>query len=187
MRKDIITCICSCAVYIQTKNVTYVSRQLVHSWLLLVPVAIISGDIWIPGNIVSPTGANCLLDYMCDMTQFLCSVAMSHVNSAKLAQTFMEGVLLKFGICIVIVVEDNTKFMAVFKAMAKLLNVRLNYVLKRNHKAIGVERYHTFLNHAQTNIGAVREIHRCFVEVGVILSYAWNTIYFMIQISFVVS
>ena len=60
---------------------------------------------------------------MCDMTQFVAYVALSYVSSAKLARAFMEGVLLKFGLCIVIVVGDDTKCMALFEAMAKSLNI----------------------------------------------------------------
>ena len=100
---------------------------------------------------------------MCDMTQFVVYVAMSHVNSAELARAFMEGVLLKFGLCIVIVVDDDTKFMAVFEDMAKKLNIRLHRAAKRNYKAIGVEIFHKFLNHNQRIIGAARETYTCFI------------------------
>jgi len=56
----------------------------------------------------------------------------------------MEGTLLKFGFCIMVVVDDDSKFMALFEAMVKPLNIRLHHVAKRNHKAIGVERFHKF-------------------------------------------
>ena len=65
IRKDVIAWVRACAACIKANNVTYVSRQLVHSWPLLTPFAIISADIWSPGQIMSPTGAKCLLNCMC--------------------------------------------------------------------------------------------------------------------------
>ena len=109
---------------------------------------------------------------MCDMTQFVVSVALSHVNSAELARAFMESVLLKFGCCLVVIVDEDTKFMAIFESTAKVLKLRLHRAAKRNHKAIGVERYHRFLNHNMTIIGNARETHKCFVEVSMISAYA---------------
>lgn len=97
IRRNVIAWVRMCAVCIQANNTTYVSKQLVHSWPLLTPFAIISADIWTPGDVISPAGANCLLNCLCDMTQFICSVALAHVNAAKLALAFIEGVLLKFG------------------------------------------------------------------------------------------
>ena len=85
----------------------------------------------------------------------------------------MEGTLLKFDFFIVVVVDD-IKFMAIFEAMAKALSIRLHRVAKRIHKAIGVERFHKFLNHNATIISSARQTHKCFVEVALISAYAWN-------------
>ena len=175
MRADILKWVRSCATCIQANNITYSSRQLLHSWPLLTPFAIISADIWSPGDIVSPTGAKCILNVMCDMTQFVISIALSHVNSAELARAFMESVLLKFGFCLVLVVDDDKKFMAIFESMTKALKIRLHRAAKRNHKAVGVERYHKFLNHNMKIIGNARETHKCFVEVAMVSAYAWNS------------
>ena len=93
------------------------------------------------------------------MPQFVCSVAVAHVNAAELARAFMEGVLLKFVLCLVIVVDNDSKFMALFEATSKALNIRPHRAAKRNHKAIGVERYHTFLNHNVKIISSTRQTH----------------------------
>ena len=53
----------------------------------------------------SPAGEKCVLNSMCDMTQFVIAVGISRVNSAELAQSFMENVLLKFGLCVVVVID----------------------------------------------------------------------------------
>ena len=90
MRKDIITWVRACLACIHANNTTYVSKQLVHSWPLLTPFAVISVDIWSPSNITSPTGAKCLLNSMCHMSQFVVCLVISHANSAELARAFME-------------------------------------------------------------------------------------------------
>ena len=59
------------------------------------PFAIISIDIWSPDEITSPKGAKRMLNSMCDMTQRVCVVALSHVNAVELARAFMEDTLLK--------------------------------------------------------------------------------------------
>ena len=110
MHKDIIAWVRACAAYIQAKSTTFTSQQLVHSWPLLTPFAIISVDIWSPGEVTSPTGAKFILNSMCDMTQFVFGAGLSHVNSVELSRAFMESVLLKFGLYMVVVVNDDTKF-----------------------------------------------------------------------------
>ena len=79
-----------------------------------------------------------MLNSMCDMTQFVVAVGMSHVDSAELARAFMEDALLKFGLCVVVVVDDDTIFMALSEGMCKSLNIRSHRAAKRNHKSIGV-------------------------------------------------
>ena len=64
----------------------------------------------------------------------------------------MEHVLLKFGLCVMVVVDEGKEFCSTFKEMCRLLNIRCHTVAKRNHKVVGVERFHRFLNHAQRYI-----------------------------------
>ena len=94
------------------------------------PFTITSIDIWSPGKITSLTGAKCILNSMCDMTQFVFTVALSRVNAAELARDFMESTLLKLEFCIVLVVDDDSKFIAVFEAIVKALKMRLHHVAK---------------------------------------------------------
>ena len=91
MRKDNLLWVRSCTACIQAQTTKFTCRQLVQSWPLLTPFAIISIDIWSPGEIASPTRAKCMLNSMCDMTQFVCAVALSHVNTAELVRAFIEG------------------------------------------------------------------------------------------------
>ena len=72
-------------------------------------------DIRNPGDIVGLTGAKQILNCMCDVTTFIVSVSIKHANSSELAQAFMENVLLKFGLCLVVVVDDGIPFMHIFE------------------------------------------------------------------------
>ena len=60
--------------------------------------------------------------------------------------------------------------------MYKSLNISLHRAAKRNHKAVGVERFRWFLNHSNTLISHQRETHNCFIESSVIAAYVWNAI-----------
>ena len=174
MRAQIIAWVKVCLTCVQLRCNTRVNQQLVHSWPLLAPFAIISADIWCPGDTVSPTGMKYVLNCMCDMTQFVVSTAISHATAAELSRAFMENVLLKMGICIVLVVDDGNEFMGIFEQMAKGLKIRLHKAAKRNHKAVGVERYHRFLNHSVTILSNERQTIKCFVEAAMISAFAWN-------------
>ena len=123
------------------------------------PFTIISIDNWSPGEITSPTGATFMLNSICDMTQFVCAVVLSRVNAEELTRAFMEGTLLKFGFCIIMVIADDSEFMVLFEIMTKVLSIRLHRVAKRNYKAIDVERFHKFLNHNATIISSARQTY----------------------------
>ena len=58
--------------------------------------------------------------------------------------------------------------------MCKLLNIRFHLVAKRNHKAVGIERFHKFLNHAQKIATEERGTPAAFVECGMTAAYALN-------------
>ena len=45
---------------------------------------------------------------------------------------------------------------------------------KKNHKAVGVERYQKFLNHSQRISTEDRGTSESFVEIGMATAYAWN-------------
>ena len=174
MRKTIIKCVKACMNCISMEKLVTVSQQLIQSWPLLTPFAVISMDLWSPGDITSPTGVKHILNCMCDTTTFVVRVAIKHANSSELAQAFMENVFLKFGLCLVVVVDNGTPFMYIFEQATKTLNIRLHRVAKRNHKAVGVEIYHRFLNHAVTLAATTRETISCFVEAAMVAAYAWN-------------
>jgi hypothetical protein len=64
-----------------------------------------------------------------------------------LASYLMQAVLLKVGLCVMIVVDDGSNIKGVFKEACTIFNVRYHVIAKCNHEALSrVERLHTFLN-----------------------------------------
>lgn len=96
------------------------------------------------------------------------------MKASYLARMFMEHVLLKFGLCLMVVIDDGNEFRGIFESMCNTLRIKFHIVVERNHKAIGVERFYKFLNHAQRISTEARGTSEPFVEVGIATAYAWN-------------
>ena len=117
-------------------------------------------DLWQPGNLVDASGKKIyLFNCMCDLTQFVISNVVENPNAALLAKSFMDNVVLTFGICSVVVVDSDSKFMDVFEEMCSKLNIVFWSLSRGNHKGLSVERYHRFLNKTQTIAGTERGTH----------------------------
>ena len=174
MRKMIMLWVKGCTGCIPAAARDRESSGLVHSWPVTTPFCIISVDIWKPGEVVNIDGYKALLNAMCDMTQFVVSTPVKCLVAAHIARAFMEGVLLKVGLCVVVVVDEGREFCSLFRDMCRLLNIKCHVVAKRNHKAVGVERYHRFLNHSQRICSEERGTPASFVECGLTTAYAWN-------------
>jgi len=174
MRTSIQTWCKGCEQCIRSRARRKESTGLVHSWPITSPFAIISVDIWKPGETKNADGYKMLLNAMCDMTQFIVSTPIKTTESTFLARTFMEHVLLKFGLCVMVVCDAGSEFRGHFQSMCEVLKLRFHPVAKRNHKAVGVERFHKFLNHAQKIGTEERGTSGAFVEIGMTTAYAWN-------------
>ena len=61
---------------------------------------------------------------------------------------FHKSILLKFDFYTVIVIDTGSEFRGLFQKLCSILNIRFHPVDKRNHKAVGVERFDKFLNHS---------------------------------------
>ena len=144
------------------------------SWPLSTPFSVVSVDIWSPGRAETALGFKHLLNAMCDMCQFVISIPIKNMSASYLARLFMEQVLLKFGICAVVVIDDGSTFRGLFEEMCSLLKIRFHAAAKRNHKSIGVEKFHAFLNKGVTIYAEERGSNECFVEAAMVLVYAWN-------------
>ena len=80
------------------------------------------------------TDRNYLMNTMYDMTQFVVSIATEFITASHLAWLFVEGILLKFGLCDLIVVDADNKFKGTFVSMANALKIRVHVAAARNHK-----------------------------------------------------
>ena len=87
------------------------------SWPISSPFAILHVDLWSPGHMTDQHGYLALMKTMCDMTQFVVVVPVPDETSATLASYFMQHVLLKFGMCHLVVIDDGTPFKGASVAM----------------------------------------------------------------------
>ena len=115
------------------------------------------------------------MNAMCDMSQFVVVVPVTNESSAILAENFFQHVLMKFGLCHLVVIDDGTPFKGAFVAMCKALALNYDILAKRNHKGLTVEHFHRFLNKAVTIAMEDRQSNDVFVPAGIAAGYAWNS------------
>ena len=60
---------------------------------------------------------------MCNLTQFVVIVPVPGSTSALISKYFMQDVLLKFGLCLLVVIDDGTPFKAAFTAACTTLKL----------------------------------------------------------------
>ena len=120
------------------------------AWPLSIPFTILYVDLWLPGKYTDSKGNMVLMNAMCDMSQFIVVVPVPHESSATLADYFFQNVLMKFGLCHLVVLDDGTPFKGAFIAMCKALKLKYDILDKRNHKGLSVEHFHRFLKKAST-------------------------------------
>ena len=149
--------------------------ELYFSWPVTSPFYIMHCDLWQPGMLcTSKLGTAYAFNCMCDITQFVVSSCVYDPDAAILARTFMENVVLAYGMVAVLVVDADTKFRGVFEELCGILKITLWPLARGNHKGNSVERYHRFLNKTQTICGNDRGTHESFVTNLKTSQYAWN-------------
>ena len=109
-----------------------------------------------------------LIYVMCYMNQSVVVVPVPNEASTTLAYYFMQCVLIKFGLCHLIVLDDGTTFKGSFIASCEALN---DVLVKCNHKGLAVEHFHRFLNERVPNVAEVRDTNGTFVSVGIVTCY----------------
>ena len=83
---------------------------------------------------------------MCDIIQFIITVPLSDCTSVIISQYVMQDVLMKFGLCHLVIIDDIIPFKSNFTAMCDCLTINYKVIAKRNHKDVSVEHVHRFLN-----------------------------------------
>ena len=175
MRTDIKDWIKQCPHCMLTYKWRRRGQEVMFSWPVSSPFAILHADLWVPGHFTDSNGNVALMNVMCDMTQFVVVVPVPDETSATLAEYFMQHVLLKFGICHLLILDDGSPFKGVFTAMCKSLTINHDVLAKRNHKGLLVEKFHRFINKAITIAAEDRGTKDIFVAAGVSVEYAWNS------------
>jgi hypothetical protein len=115
------------------------------------------------------------MNTMCDMSQFVVSSITFDITALQLSQLFMSDVVLTFGMCAVLVVDEGSSFKSVFQEMCSILKITCWPLARGNHKGLGVEKYHRFLNKTQAIAGNDRGTHETFVQNAKTSQYAWNS------------
>jgi hypothetical protein len=175
MRSDISEWCRACAHCIATDTNTSRHSELVYSWPISQPFFVLHVDLWVPGKTTATSdGSTHVLAAMCDLTGFVILLTTSAIEADSLARLFMQDVLLKIGLCGLIVVNADSKFLGAFESMCRLLGLRLHAAARANHKAILVERFFRSLNKAVAIATNDRGTNDVFVEAVHCFTYAWN-------------
>jgi hypothetical protein len=138
------------------------------------PMFVLHCNLWSPGSTIADSGATHLLSAMCDLTQFVVSVPVHDIHAHELARLLFQEVLLKVGMCGLILVDAGSTFCRVFSEASALLGIRLHAASRGNHKAVSAERFFRYLNKAVTIASSDRGTHLVWIEASMIATPAWN-------------
>ena len=151
----------------------YRGQELMFSLSVSSPFAILRVDLWIPGHHFDPNGYMTLMNAMCDMSQFVVVVPLPDERSAMLASYFMQYVLMKFGIWVVL--DDGNPFKGAFIAMCDVLNLNHDVLAKCNHKGLTMEHFHRLLNNSVTIAAEYRGTNDIIIPTDIAGGYSWNS------------
>ena len=138
LREMINTWVAVCAHCISYNVWRTRSSELHFSWHVTVTFWILQVDIWSRGlTLDSDRSKIYLLNCMCDLTQFVVPSLNTDIDTSTLAQIFMSDVVLSFGMCSVVVIDDGTTFKSVFISMCEKLNIDFWCLSRGNHRGNG--------------------------------------------------
>jgi hypothetical protein len=172
--QDVVDWIRECAHCILTDKRVRPHSKVLFSWPVTAPMFVLHCDLWSPGTTVSASGHTHLLSAMCDLTQFVVSVLVQTTHAYDLARFLLNEILMKVGMCGLIVVDAGSTFCGIFADACKLLGIQLHRASRGNHKAVSVERFFRYLNKAVTIASSDRGTQLVWVEAAMIATYAWN-------------
>ena len=121
-------------------------QEVVFSWPVSLPFAIICIDLWMFSKYTDSNGNVILMDTMGNISQFVVVALVPDESSTILANYFFQHVLMKFGVCHLVVLDDGTPFKGAFVNMCKALDLNYDILAKRNHKGLLVENFHHLFN-----------------------------------------
>ena len=125
-----------------------------------------------PGHHTDSNDYIALMNVMYDMSQLVVVVPVSDESSATLASYFIQHVLLKFGLCHLVVLDDGTAIKRAFIAIYEALHLNRNVLANHNHKGLTIEHFHLLLNKSVTIATKEHGSNDIFVHAGVVAGYA---------------
>ena len=128
------------------------------------------------GHHIDNNGYMSLINVMYDKRQFAVDVSVPDKSFATLQSYSMQQILLKFGMCHLVALDDGTPIKGAFIAMCEALQLNHDIVAKGNHKDLTVEYFHRFLIKSVTTATEERGTNDMFVPTGIAASYAWNSV-----------
>ena len=123
LRADVEAWLKSCPDCILANSTVRRNSELVYSWPVSSPFAILHVNIWQPGNVTSYSGSKYILGVMCNLTTFAIIADLDSIDSATLAATFMKDILLKIGLCLLVAPDAGSPFKKNFVDMCKALRL----------------------------------------------------------------
>ena len=145
------------------------------SWPVRSYFAIIHVDIWMPSKYTDSEGNMALMNDIYDMSQFVFVVSITNEASAILVGFYFQFVVLKFGICHLVVTYDSTPFNGPFVAMCTTLDLDYDILINCNDKGSTIEHFHGFLNKVVTISMEYRLSHDVPVPAEIVAGYSWNS------------
>ena len=137
------------------------------------PFWIIHVDLWLPGLTENSNGNKLyLMNCMCDLTQFFISSVTASIDAGTLAEIFMADVVLSFGMCYVVVIDDGSTFKSVFIFMCKALKIHYCCLSHSNHRNNSTAHYHRCLSKTEAIAGNDRATYLIIIQNAKISQYA---------------
>ena len=88
----------------------------------------------------------------------------------------MVDILLTFGMCSVVTIDEGSTFKGVFIVMCIKLKTNYWCMERRNHRSNLVERYHRYLNKTQAIAGNDQCTNIVIIQNAKASQYAWNSV-----------
>ena len=129
-------------------------------------------DNWLNVGGFDPPKCNSMASLKFEIESFVVSVPAHDIHAHELARLLFQAILLKVGVCGLIVVNAGSTFCGVFASACELLGIRLHAASRGNHKAVSVERFFRYLNKAVTIASSDSGTHQVLVEAAMIATYA---------------
>ena len=96
-------------------------------------------------------------------------------KSATLTEVFMQYLLLKFGTCYLVMINNDNSLKDVFIIMCDCLQISYEVISKRNHKVLTVKYFNLFLNNTNIITAGDCGTITIFLFTGIAAAYTCNS------------